>query len=388
MFGQQETGGLTRAQAFRRAQKLADLGRKLFFDSALSGSGKLSCASCHDPAFAYGPPNAMSVQRGGKMLRQWGIRAVPSLRYLQVVPQFTEHSFDAQTTGDDSVDNGPTGGLTWDGRVDRGREQARLPLLSSYEMANESEASLIAAVQKRPYSQELKELSGDCTDIYAVFKTVLEALEAWEQDDKEFYPYSSKYDAWLAGKVKLSEAETRGRKLFTDPNKGNCARCHIATRGVDGTPPQFTDYGFIALGIPRNNRIPANADPHWYDLGLCGPERTDLRTKREFCGAFMTPSLRNVATRHAFFHNGVIHTLRGAVTFYVQRDTNPERWYPKRRDGTVAKFDDLPPQYLGNVEMGAPFGQRSGDTPKLSDKDIDDIVAFLRTLTDGFQPSQ
>jgi cytochrome c peroxidase len=82
LASQQRTGALTREQAVRRAHELAALGRKMFFDPSLSGSGKLSCSSCHDPAFAYGPPNALAVQPGGRDLTQSGIRAVPSLRYL------------------------------------------------------------------------------------------------------------------------------------------------------------------------------------------------------------------------------------------------------------------------------------------------------------------
>ncbi|HXP05716.1 MAG TPA: cytochrome-c peroxidase, partial [Stellaceae bacterium] len=97
---------------------MTELGRALFSDPALSASGKLSCASCHDPAHAFGPANDLPVQFGGADLQQPGLRATPSLRYLQSVPQFTEHYFDSEEEGDPSVDNGPTGGLTWDGRVD------------------------------------------------------------------------------------------------------------------------------------------------------------------------------------------------------------------------------------------------------------------------------
>src|SRR6185436_3545900 len=137
----------------------AELGRKLFFDPALSASGRISCASCHDPAFAYGPPNAQAVQRGGKDMQQWGRRAAPSLKYLQSVPQFTMHTFEAELSGDDSIDAGPTGGLTWDGRVDRRREQARLPLLSPYEMANESPERVVASARKSSYAAQLRRLS-------------------------------------------------------------------------------------------------------------------------------------------------------------------------------------------------------------------------------------
>src|SRR5215472_17290625 len=86
---------LSRAEAFRRARDWAALGRRMFFDPALSASGKMSCATCHDPKFAYGPSNGLAAARGGRDGRQWGHRAVPSLRYLQSVPAFTEHYFDA-----------------------------------------------------------------------------------------------------------------------------------------------------------------------------------------------------------------------------------------------------------------------------------------------------
>jgi len=376
---------LTRLQAAHRALELAALGRKMFFDPSLSGSGRLSCSSCHDPKHAYGPPNSASVQEGGKDLRHLGFRAAPGLTYLQVIPPFTEHYFDSDGP-DPSIDNGPTGGLAWDGRVDRGRDQARLPLLSPYEMANDSPAEVIARVRKAPYAAELERMVGSnsMADGAAAFGTILEALEAWEQEYREFYAYNSKYDAWLAGKAKLSDQELRGLKLFSDPAKGNCARCHIATRGANGTPPQFTDYGFVALGAPRNYRIPANSNPAWYDLGLCGPERTDMRSEEKYCGQFRTPSLRNTATRGAFFHNGVFHTLKEVVEFYVQRDTNAEKWYPRNGKGLVLKFDDLPAKYRSNVETGAPFGLRRGARPALNGEEIGAVVAFLRTLTDGY----
>jgi cytochrome c peroxidase len=130
----------------------------------------------------------------------------------------------------------------------------------------------------------------------------------------------------------------------------------------------------IALGVPRNPAIPANADPAYFDLGLCGPVRTDLRDHPDYCGRFKTPSLRNVAVRTSFFHNGLVHDLRQAVAFYVERDSAPEKWYPH------GKFDDLPERYWENINTDPPFGPR----PALTEAEIDDVVAFLGTLTDGF----
>jgi len=378
--------GISRSSVYRQVSILAELGRKLFFDPRLSSSGQLSCASCHDPAHAYGPPTARSVEAGGKDMRRVGLRAVPSLRYSQVTPHFTEHFFDSDDEPNAGVDNGPTGGLTWDGRADRGRDQARLPLLSSSEMANDSPAVIVAHVKKSSYASLLRDAFGTAIfdNTQKAFAGVLQALEAFEQQHTEFYPYSSRYDAYLAGKAALTAQEARGLTAFNDPAKGNCAHCHPSALGADGTPPQFTDYGFAALGVPRNMDIPANTDPAFYDLGLCGPLRTDLRGHPEYCGMFKTPTLRNVASRHSFFHNGVFHTLKEVFGFYAERDTNAEKWYRRNQDGTVRKFDDLPARYHANVNIEPPFDRHAGDEPVLSAQDIDDIIAFLQTLNDGY----
>jgi cytochrome c peroxidase len=131
--------------------------------------------------------------------------------------------------------------------------------------------------------------------------------------------------------------------------------------------------------------IPANQDPTYYDIGLCGPFRSDLRNRSEYCGMFKSTTLRNVATRRTFFHNGIFHTLREVLEFYAERDTNPEKWYPINQNGTVRKFDDLPPEYHLNVNIEPPFNRRVGDMPALSEDEIEDVMAFLQTLNDGYQ---
>lgn len=378
----------SREEVRAHAALASAFGAKLFLDPRLSPSGKVACATCHDPAHAYGPPNGLAVQLAGGDLRQPGLRAVPSIKYLQAVPPFTEHFFESEDEADESVDNGASGGLTWDGRVDRGKEQARIPLLSDFEMANVSPKEIVAEAIAAGYGPDIEAVggAGASTDMPRAYTAILDALETYEQDWRTFYPYTSKYDAWLAGKAELSPAEARGLELFESEDKGNCASCHFSEPGFDGTPPQFTDYGMIALGLPRNPEIPANADPAWHDLGLCGPLRTDFAGVAPYCGLFRTVTLRNVATRKVFFHNGVIHDLREAVAFYVTRDTDPGRWYPKLADGTVVKFDDLPPRYQANVNMDPPFGGTPGGQPALTEAEIDDVVAFLGTLTDGWKP--
>jgi cytochrome c peroxidase len=153
----------------------------------------------------------------------------------------------------------------------------------------------------------------------------------------------------------------------------------------NGAFPQFTDFGFAAIGAPRNASIPANADRQYFDLGLCGPLRTDLQDRHEYCGLFRTPSLRNVARRLVFFHNGAFQSLAEVVRFYAERDTQPQKWYPHGHDGAVSKFDDLPAVYRANLDVQVPFDRHAGQVPDLSAQDIADIVVFLQALTDSFE---
>ena len=365
------------------AVELAMLGRALFFDPGLSASGSLSCASCHDPRRAYGPP-ASGVPAAGKDGAQRGFRSAPSLRYLQNVPPFTEHMHEAE--GDDSIDQGPAGGRTWDGRAQSAHEQALLPLLSPSEMASGSADDLAGKLRRASYAQRMRDAFGAhvLDDTAFAVNAALLALEVFQQQPEEFYPYSSKYDAFLRGRVALTRAEARGLAAFNDPTRGNCASCHpSAIRS--GAFPAFTDFGYVALGVPRNRALPENRDPRFFDLGLCGPARADLTDRARYCGMFRTPSLRNVALRRSFFHNGALRSLDQVVDFYAERDLVPERWYPRAADGLLRKFDDLPRQYAGNVNTEPPFDRQPGDRPALSRSERADIVAFLRTLTDGFQ---
>jgi cytochrome c peroxidase len=381
-------GIASRAKVFEAVRRKTALGQQLFFDSSLSGSGKLACASCHSPTHAFGPPNALSVQLGGRDMRAFGFRAVPTLMYSQAVPAFSEHFHESEDEGDESVDAGPTGGLTWDGRVDALSAQAAIPLLSSFEM-DSTGARVAAAVRAAPYAGEFRAVFGArvTSDDRALFDAVLEALGTYEESPSVFAPYTSKYDAYLAGRAMLTEAELRGLRLFEDERKGNCASCHPSARGKDGSPPLFTDFGLIALGVPRNRALAANHDPRFFDLGACGPWRTDLAGRGEFCGLFRTPTLRNVATRHTFFHNGIYRSLEEVLHFYVERDTRPERFYPVVA-GRVHKFDDLPKRYWDNLNTDAPFDRRPGDAPALNENEIRDVIAFLETLTDEYKPAR
>lgn len=354
----------------------AALGEKIFSDVSLSASGRQSCASCHDPANAHGPANGLAVQLGGASGGVPGFRAAPSLRYLRGTPAF---SFGA--------DGAPGGGFDLDGRVQTLQEQAGGPFLAPHEMANASGPEVVARLSKAAYAQQFRAVfgAGILENPEQAFSRIQFALQQFQKEDPRFQPFDSKYDQFLAGKVKLADAELRGLALFNNPAKGNCAACHTSARGADGAPPLFTDFSYDNLGVPRNPRIPATADPAYFDLGLCGPDRTDLAARSDLCGAFKVPTLRNVATRKAFFHNGAFASLADVVRFYVRRDTNPEQWYPAGADGIVQKFNDLPASLRGNVNTTeAPFDRRPGMAPAMDEAEIADLVRFLGTLTDGF----
>lgn len=352
----------------------AALGEKIFNDVTLSGSGRQSCASCHDASQAHAPANSLAVQLGGVLMDQQGRRTAPSINYLS----FNTPFFFA-------ADGTPTGGFFWDGRAATMQHQAAAPFVNAFEMANADVAAVVARLAKASYAAEFKRVFGD--DILSRPDDAMDrmtlALAQYQKEDGDFRPFSSKYDEFLRGKTALSEQELRGLALFNSPGKGNCQACHPSAKSADGSFPLFTDFSYDNLGVPRNPVIQRNADPAYFDLGLC--ERAELVSRTDLCGAFKVPSLRNVAKRQAFFHNGRFTTLKEALTFYVQRDTNPEKWYPRNADGSVRKFDDLPAAFKGNVNTTeVPYDRKPGDAPALTDAEIDDVVAFLRTLNDGY----
>ncbi|MFC0170710.1 cytochrome-c peroxidase [Pseudoduganella danionis] len=356
----------------------AKLGELIFKDTSLSASGAQSCASCHDPAAAHAPNNNLAAQFGGANGDVQGFRAAPSLRYLNQTPAFFF-----------AADGTPTGGFDRDGRAASLAEQGERPFLAPHEMANDSKQDVINKLRKTAYVERFRAQfgAGILDDAEQAFGRMTLALQAYQKEAPEFHPFDSKYDLFLAGKVKLSDQELRGLALFNNPAKGNCIACHPSARGADGASPLFTDFTYDNLGVPRNVKLKATANPAYYDLGLCGPDRTDLVDKRsDLCGSFKVPTLRNVATRQAFFHNGAFDNLTSVVSFYVRRDTNPEEWYPLAADGRVQKFNDLPEPYRKNVNVSeVPYNRQPGMAPALSPREIDDVVKFLGTLTDGYK---
>jgi cytochrome c peroxidase len=354
---------------------LVALGKKIFLDKRLSEPPGTSCASCHDPARAFsgGHGSSLGVPVGSRPAH-FARRSTPSVLYMRYVPKF--HYFE----DDEAPQPEPRGGFFWDGRSDSLVELIKQPLFNPDEMNAGSPELVATKVAQGPYAKEFRAALGPASDPELSLHGVGVALEAYLKSD-EMTPQSSKYDAYVRGQATLTEQERQGLELFKGRRKGACSGCHrLQETSTNAAESMFTDYGYDAAAFPRNRDLPANSSAGSFDLGLC--ERTDTTLPSNdvrWCSNFRTPSLRNVAMRESFGHNGVYKKLRDVVAFYAMRAVAPSRIYPAGQ-----QFDDVPQKYRGNVNIYAPiYNQKEGGTPPLSDAEIDAIVAFLATLTDA-----
>jgi len=438
--GSDDSGGGEPPRPGLSAKALA--GRALFFDASLSASGKQSCRTCHVAVRAFRADAAtdqgLPVPLGGRNLDLPGFRNAPSLMYARFTPAFF---FDDDT---------PTGGFFRDGRASSLEVQAQQPFLSEFEMANLDAAEVSARLQASTQTLSLFVAafgSHVLSDPQATLADIGSAIAAFEIEGPRFAPFSSKFDAWLDGQAQLTAQEQNGLALFNNPAKGNCTACHPSVSQGYSSHPLFTDFTYDNIGVPRNWKVPANLpNPHspvsgmpldylpapvnvpadaeyaYYDLGLCGPfappandpnPRPELTHSTWLCGQFKVPTLRNVALTAPYFHNGSMPTLHKLVQFYVTRDINNNTannpyavpagpggnpyqavgTFFTAADGTpdLYQYNDLPVRWDGNVNVGeTPYTLPTfagGNAPTLTTAEIDELVAFLCTLTDGFDPS-
>ncbi len=415
-------------------------GKAIFFDSSLSVSGRQSCGTCHVPsrAFTADPvtDHGLQVPLGGPRMDQTGLRNAPSLMYASFTPPF-------------SLADGPVGGFFRDGRASSLAAQAQQPFVTPFEMANKDAAEAVSRLQNSAATlAAFVAAYGEAplSDPDTALEDMGLAIAAFETEDPAFHPFSSKYDYWLQGQAQLTASEQSGLNLFNDPAKGNCTACHPSQAQGYGSHALFTDFTFDNIGVPRNWRIPANtpgsvspidgaplttqltpvdvpddAEYSFYDMGLCGPlqpssgdvnARPNLSATASLCGVFKVPTLRNIAVTSPYFHNGVFTDLHEVVEWYVTRDVNDNTGNnsnpigagpggnPYEAVGTfytaangtpdLYEYNDLPAKYDANVNVGevpyTPPTFGGGQAPTLTAAEIDDIVAFLCTLTDGFDP--
>jgi cytochrome c peroxidase len=353
------------AQASEKAKKsdtttLESIGRLLFFDTQLSEPAGQSCASCHNPQTAYADENKITSLGARNELT--GTRNAPSLSYSAFTPKW---HFNQQ-------DETWIGGFFHDGRATTMQQQALMPMFDPLEMAIPTKLALVDRVRNRPYAQLIESVFGTAIwqNTPATLDAIALALSSFEASDSFAQRFSSKYDAYLRKQTELSDAEARGLALFEDEKKGNCAACHQSKVSEQGDWPLFTDFSYDNLGVPKNPRLAFYQLPPKYnplgaahiDEGLANnPNIADPNAQR---GKYKVPTLRNIALTPPYMHNGFFEDLTLATEFYNTRDSNPE-W------STPEVAENVNKDELGDL--------------KLSKQDVQDIVAFLHTLTDGWQ---
>ena len=356
-------------------EDLVALGKAIFFDPTLSLPPGQSCASCHDPAAGFTDPGHQAVSQGAVQSR-FGNRNAQSVAYAMFSP--TMYYDDVNITP--AIPEGQyKGGLFWDGRANTLEEQAKQPFLNPLEMHNPNFKKVVLAVRQSYYADLFKLVFGPSAfkDEALAYEYIAQALAAYMRSP-EVSPFTSKFDYWRKGDAEFTEAELRGYMLFQPMGKGRCANCHeIGELGL------FTNFGHQNLGTPRNLDLPyynlpraLNPDGENYiDRGLGDFLRTagypeEAAAKED--GKFKIPSLRNVALTAPYTHNGFHQTIREVIEFNNTRDLPEAGWPEPEVKENVHRHPMMMPNTLGRLG--------------LTDAEIDDLVAFLFTLTDGNQP--
>jgi cytochrome c peroxidase len=380
------------------------LGKSIFFDNELSFNNNQACAACHGPGAGWTGPdpaiNAAGAVYEGSIPDRFGNRKPPSSAYatpspvLHYVIEKKEALF--------------IGGNFWDGRAtgqtlgSPAAEQALGPFLNPLEQALPDPAAVVGRICTSTYADLFTQECGadacDTTDqanVSAAYDCVGLSVAAYE-GSSEVNQYSSKYDAYLAGVVDLTKEEKQGLNLFK--SKGKCANCHVLDPGPNGEPPLFTDFTYDNLGVPRNPDNPFYTEPDfnplgfsWIDLGLGGflASRVDYQQYAPANnGKMKVPTLRNVdkwdpalgEQVKAYSHNGYFKSLWQIVHFYNTRDAKP----PCADDFTPVA-DALAQGCWPQPEVPVNVNAKELGNLHLTRNQEDAIVAFMKTLSDGFK---
>lgn len=342
-------------EQIRNLPIMQSLGHKIFFDTNLSNPPGQACSSCHDPKTAFSDPILDLPVSRGVVEGKTGTINTPIVMYTAFIPAFHFNPEEGLFIG----------GQFLDGREFSLEAQAKKPFLNPDEMNNPDKASVIEKIRNALYVDEFKLVFGQdaLDDVDKAYDYVAAALASFERS-AILNPFTSKYDFYLTGVVKLSEQEERGLQLFEAENKGNCAACH-PSRPVDGKPPLFTDFTYDNLGVPSNQKILKIKGAEFVDIGLGKTVKDNPNAEAGADnGKFKVSSLRNIAKTAPYMHNGVFTSLKEVVDFYNTRDT----------DGKWAK-----------PEIAATMNTEELGDLGLSDQEVDDIVVFLRTLSDGYE---
>ena len=360
-----------------------ELGKAIFFDQNLSINNNQSCADCHGPEAGWTGPlsatNAGGAVYEGSLPGAFGNRKPPSAAYATVSPVF---HMDKKGLF--------IGGNFWDGRAtgeklgNPAAEQAQGPFVNPAEQALPDVAELVKRVCEADYGEDFRDIWGAdiCSNIPAAYDAIGLSIAAYEASS-EVNAFTSKYDYTFTGQAKLTKEEQKGFAIFQ--GKGKCKLCHIS-----GKDAFFTDFTFDNLGLPKNPENPVyKIDPNFIDLGLGGflELRSDYEEyAEENMGMQKVPTLRNVDLRpydgfiKAYGHNGYFKSLEGIVHFYNTRDVLPTCPGDYTEAEALAANCWPEPEFAENVNTA-----ELGDLG-LSPEEEQALVAFLKTLSDGYIP--
>ena len=309
------------------------LGQKLFFEPRLSGDGTVACATCHDPDRAFTDGRPVSIGIHGRV----GQRNAPTI--LNTL--YSKHQF-------------------WDGRVDSLEEQAALPITNPFEMGSSSigdAASRIASDQDYQ-AQFVQAFGGSVNE-----QDMLSAIAAYERTLASF---DSPFDHFIAGEANaITDSAKRGWELFN--TKARCHLCHALTDNQpDATLFIDNDFHNIGIGILRHRVAPLaqHAERELAQGHLAAIDTAAITSEMSVLGRFLvtrnqsdiasykTPGLRNVLVTAPYFHDGSMETLWDVMDHYNKGDGIADPWLDK----------DMQPLALSEAE-------------------INDVVAFLASLT-------
>ena len=349
------------------------LGKSLFFDANLSLTRNTSCATCHDPEHGFvdarflkeGTDQTIFIN-GARSVGDDGVslggRNAPTAAYAMFSPAF---HFDKEKKK-------YIGGQFHDGRAATLKDQAMGPPLDGAEMMMPDKASVVERIKENPiYVKAFEKHFGDkiFDDINASYAAMGEVIGKFEKT-KEFAPFDSKYDRYVAGEYNLTNDEKLGKALFFSQANTNCATCHQLKATTEAKGETFSNYEYHNIGTPKNlvALLAKDGNTSGIDHGLLSQE--DINDT-SLDGAIKVPTLRNIAITGPYMSNGVFKKLRTVLEFYDHmgagdRPNNPETGQPWGEPDVneTINFKDL------------------RATKELTDRKIEALEAFLRTLTD------
>jgi len=341
------------------------LGSALYFDVNLSLERTQSCASCHSPGHGFVDnrdnklSKAVSIGADGHSV---GDRNTPTAAYASLIPAFSKNSLGVYI-----------GGQFHDGRANGLAEQAEGPPLNPVEMAMPNKDKVLQRLLENPaYVVSFRQLFANnvLSDSHSAYAAMAQSIASFEATPV-FAPFDAKYDRYLKGEYQMSQQELLGETLFFSQQFSNCNSCHQLKRLPGSTGETFSNYQYHNIGVPKNLPVrQANGlGDEFVDRGLF---ENPLVYDSAQIGKFKVPSLRNVAITGPYMHNGVFKDLKTVVLFYDK--------YNSRKQSRRINPETLNNWQAPEINQNIAFDLLKGKA--LSDKRVDALVAFLKTLTD------